>query len=144
MLPHSWILETLGLIKVTKNIDGVLRGSMSDWKTVLTASGKSLGEVEIKRGIFQGDLLSPLLFVVAMIPLTYLLRREKLGYQLGEERKLINHLLCMDDLKLYAKRKEKLEKLLDVVRVFFAGHSNGVWAGQVCYVGDQGGSEGRM
>ena len=76
MLPHSWILETLGLIKVAKNIDGLLRGSMKDWKTVLTAGGKSLGEVEIKRGIFQGDSLSPLLFVIAMIPLTLLLRME--------------------------------------------------------------------
>ena len=118
MLPHSWILETLGLVKVAKNIDGLLRGSMKDWKTVLTAGGKSLGEVEIRRGIFQGDSLSPLLFVVAMIPLTLLLRREKLGYRFGEEGRLINHLLFMDDLKLYAKRKEDLEKLLDVVRVF--------------------------
>lgn len=53
-----------------------------------------------------------------MIPLTLLLRREKLGYQLREEGRLINHLLFMDDLKLYAKRKEDLEKLLDVVRFF--------------------------
>ena len=118
MLPHSWILETLGLIKVARNIDGLLRGSMSDWKTVLTASGKSLGEVEIKRGIFQGDSLSPLLFVVAMLPLTLLLKRERLGYQLGEERRLINHLLFMDDLKLYARDKEDLDKLLNVVKVF--------------------------
>jgi hypothetical protein len=91
---------------------------MIEWKTVLTASGKSIGEVEIKRGIFQGDSLSPLLFVVAMIPLTLLLRREKLGYQFGEEKKLINHLLFMDDLKLYARDKEDLGKLLEVVRVF--------------------------
>ena len=118
MLPHSWILESLGLIKVAKNIDGLLRGSMSEWKTVLTASGKSLGEVEIKRGIFQGDSLSPLLFVVAMIPLTLLLRREKLGYLFGEEKRSINHLLFMDDLKLYARDKEDLGKLLEVVRVF--------------------------
>ena len=34
ILPHSWILETLGLIKVAKNIDGLLRESMRDWKTV--------------------------------------------------------------------------------------------------------------
>ena len=53
-----------------------------------------------------------------MIPLTLLLRRERLGYQLGEERRLINHLLFMDDLKLYARDKEDLEKLLDVMRVY--------------------------
>ena len=53
-----------------------------------------------------------------MIPLTLLLRRERLGYQFGEEKRLINHLLFMDDLKLYARDKEDLGKLLDVVRVF--------------------------
>ena len=118
MLPHSWILETLGLIKVAKNIDSLLRGSMKDWKTELTAGGTSLGEVTIRRGIFQGDSLSPLLFVVAMIPLTLLLRREKLGYQFGPEGRRTSHLLFMDDLKLYAKDREELGKLLEVVRVF--------------------------
>ena len=118
MLPHSWILETLELIKVANNIDSLLRGSMKDWKTELTAGGTSLGEVTIRRGIFQGDSLSPLLFVVAMIPLTLLLRREKLGYQFGPEGRRTSHLLFMDDLKLYAKDREELGKLLEVVRVY--------------------------
>ena len=118
MLPHSWILESLGLIKVAKNIDGLLRGSMKDWRTELTANGETLGEVPIRRGIFQGDSLSPLLFIVAMIPLTMLLRRDPYGYALGTGQKVINHLLFMDDLKLYAGKKGDLEKLLRTVHSF--------------------------
>ena len=118
MLPHSWILETLGLIKVAKNIEGLLRGSMASWKTVLTANGEDLGEVSIRRGIFQGDSLSPLLFVVAMIPLTSLLRREKMGYKFGKEGRKINHLLFMDDLKLYGSCRMELENLCAVVDKF--------------------------
>ena len=53
-----------------------------------------------------------------MIPLTLLLKPEDLGYQLGEEGRLINHLLFMDDLQLYARDKEDLDKLLNVMRVF--------------------------
>ena len=34
---------------------------MKNWKVELTAEGKSLLEIHIKRGIFQGDALSPLL-----------------------------------------------------------------------------------
>ena len=34
---------------------GLLHGSISDLKTVLTSNGKVLGEVQIKHGIFQGD-----------------------------------------------------------------------------------------
>jgi len=35
--------------------------------------GKTVGEVEVKREIFQGNLLSPLLFVLPTLPLTIIL-----------------------------------------------------------------------
>ena len=118
MLPHSWIIESLQMARVAKNVEGLLRGSMSDWKTVLTAGDETLGEVEIRRGIFQGDSLSPLLFVVAMIPLTLLIRREKLGYSFGNDGKKISHLLFMDDLKLFGQNESEIERLVEVVWKF--------------------------
>ena len=122
-VPHSWILETLGLIKVAPNIEDLLKRSMGDWRTVLTAGGEELGEVRIRRGIFQGDTLSPLLFVVAMIPLTLLLRKEAsgvggTGYRFGAEGKRINHLLFMDDLKLYGRDIGEVKKLIWTVAKF--------------------------
>ena len=119
MLPHSWIIETLNIIKVARNVDDLLKGSMKDWKTVLTSGEEILGEVDIRRGIFQGDSLSPLLFIVAMLPLTELLRREEdKGYLFGTEGKRINHLLFMDDLKLFSGKKEDLASLIKVVKGF--------------------------
>ena len=118
MVPHSWICEMMEMVKVARNVESLLSRSMSDWKTLLTANGDVLGEVDINRGIFQGDSLSPLLFVIIMIPLSILLRREKLGYAFGPGGKLINHLLFMDDLKLYGKTEGELEALVDVVRVY--------------------------
>ena len=41
---------------------------MKTWGVELTARGKSSAGSKIQRGIFQGDALSPLLFVTAMIP----------------------------------------------------------------------------
>ena len=93
MVPHSWIVEVLEMFMVAGNVRQLLCGSMRDWKTELTSNGEVLGEVQIKRGIFQGYSLSPLLFVLAMIPLTMLLKREDIGYKFGEEQKKINHLL---------------------------------------------------
>ena len=77
---------------------GMEFGSMRDWNSVLTSNGEVLGEVRIKRGIFQGDSLSPLLFVLSMIPIVILLKRENIGYKFGKEQKMMNHLLYMDDL----------------------------------------------
>ena len=37
---------------------------MKTWRVELTAGGRSLAEAKIQRGIFQGDALSPLLFIV--------------------------------------------------------------------------------
>ena len=64
MVPHSWIVEMLELVNVADNVKGLLCGSMRDWKSVLTSNGEVLGEVRIKHGIFQGDSLSPLFFVL--------------------------------------------------------------------------------
>ena len=44
---------------------------MEKWKVMLCSGSSELGEVEIKRGIFQGDSLSPLVFVLALIPLSF-------------------------------------------------------------------------
>ena len=69
----------LRLTGVAENIRDLLIRPMTSWKTVLTFRWEELGEVGIRRGIFKGDILSPLLFVVAMIPLSYLLNKEGLG-----------------------------------------------------------------
>ena len=91
---------------------------MTGWKTDLTSNGKSLGGVSIKRGIFQGDSLSPLLFVISMIPLTLILRKCKVGYTYATDKTKINHLLFMDDVKLYAKSQSQLDTLIQSVRIF--------------------------
>ena len=70
----------------------------------LIAGNTKLGKVKINRGIFQGDSLSPLLFVLILIPLSIILSDAKAGYELGKAKK-VNHLLFMDDLKLYGKVK---------------------------------------
>ena len=118
MVPHSWLLECLDMVGVADNIRQLISNSMSKWKTCLTSNGQELGEVEINRGIFQGDSFSPLLFVIIMIPLTLILRDVKAGYSFGNNKPSINHLLFMDDLKLYGKSKEQISTLVDVVHKF--------------------------
>ena len=83
---------------------------MASWKTVLTVNGQVLDYVHIRKGIFQGDSLSPLLYVIAM---TTILRQTGLGYQTSKSAAKISHLLYMDDFKLYGKSSDELESLLN-------------------------------
>ena len=117
MVPHSWISECLEMSGIANNIQDFLNNSMKSWKLELNASGKTLGEVDIRRGIFQGDSLSPLLFVLCMVPLTWLLRRAKAGYEWGNKGFKLNHLLFMDDLKLFAKSKNQIDPLVQTVHI---------------------------
>ena len=91
---------------------------MASWKTVLTVNGQVLAHVHIRRGIFQEDSLSPLLYVIAMIPMATILRQKGLGYQTSKSAAKISHLLYMDDLKLYGKSSNESESLLNTVRIF--------------------------
>lgn len=43
MVPHSWIIEMLELVKVADNVKGLLCGSMRVWKIVFTSNREVLG-----------------------------------------------------------------------------------------------------
>ena len=120
-IPHSWILECLKNLKIHESVQRFLSQSMKTWKVKLECGSASLGEVAIKRGIFKGDSLSPLLFVMCLIPLTMILRKSEPSYPFATNRERINHLLYMDALKLYAKIEKELDSLIRTVRVFSAG-----------------------
>ena len=118
MVPHSWIIECLDLFGVAENIKSLLVNSMQKWKVMLCSGNSELVIVEIKRGIFQGDSLSPLVFVLALIPLSLILRKAKAAHEFSESKEEINHLLFMDDLKLYNRSEKGLDSLVQTVRVF--------------------------
>ena len=77
MVPHSWTIECLDLFEVAENNKSLLVNSMEKWKVMLCSGNCELDEVEIKRGIFQGDSLFPLVFVLELISLSLILRKAK-------------------------------------------------------------------
>ena len=117
MIPHSWLIECLEIYGAEENTIRFLKNTMPNWKTILTSSGTRLAEVNIRRGIFQGDSLSPLLFIVAMIPMTRVLERMEVGYQLKKGGSRINHLMFMDDIKLFGRGTKEIDTLVQTVRI---------------------------
>ena len=111
----SWIITTMTMIGLADNIIGLIKQSMNRWKTNLYADGKLLGSVPIRRGIFQVDQFSPLLFVIALLSLSHILRETGMGYQLEKNGSKVNHLFFMDDLKLYGKNDKEIDSLIKTV-----------------------------
>ena len=91
---------------------------MKNWETELTSGNQNLERVKIKRGMFQGDSLSPLLFVICLIPLSFIVRKVNAGYQFHKGGPTVNHLLYMDDLKLFDKTEKQIDVLVNTVRIF--------------------------
>lgn len=107
MVRHSWILKCLEMVGAAKNMISIISDSMAYWKTVLTSGRTAFLEVDIRKGIFQDGSSSPLLFTVIILPLTSVLRKMRAGYRLAENMKPINHLLFMDDMKLYGVNRDQ-------------------------------------
>ena len=119
-VPHEWILRSLELFKVSPRVAGFLKHNMKKWKTQLTLTHESgtlmSDNINIKKGIFQGDSLSALLFCISLIPLLLELNSSGYGYKIVTE--WITHLFYMDDLKLYARDDIEREGLLRIVKGF--------------------------
>ena len=74
--------------------------------------------MKIQGGIFKGDTLLPFLFVIDMMPLNNILRKYIDEYKLCKSQEKINHLMYMDDMKLFAQNKGELETLIQTVRIY--------------------------
>lgn len=121
-VPHSWLLEVLNIYKIDPVLINCIEGLMRFWETTMHLRQETndiiSNPIKILRGIYQGDSLSPLIFCLALNPLSHLLQRSQYGYKLDIGTDVISHCLYMDDLKLYANTNTKRDYLLKIVELF--------------------------
>ena len=53
-----------------------------------------------------------------MMPLNHILRKCTAGYKLSKSQENINHLMYMDDIKLFAKNEKEVGTLIQTVRIY--------------------------
>lgn len=119
-IAHSYLRWVLESVNTPKKLGTILERLMSSWVTRLEIGGpnakgkKRSAPIKVLNGIFQGDSLSPTLFILCVAPLSYAIdkavrpcrsstgRSKGIGFELG-------HQFYVDDLKLYARTPEELE-----------------------------------
>ena len=115
------VFHKAGLIKwykISHEIISFIEKTMKTWRVEFKAGGRSLADTKIQRGIFQGDALSPLLYIIAMMPLNHILRKWTTGYKFSRSQGKINHLMYMVDIKLFAKNEKELKTLIHAFRIY--------------------------
>lgn len=81
--------------------------------TKLKLNNDTSEPIKIQRGIFQGDGLSPLWFCLALNPLSNVLNDTRTGFHFQNCDTKLNHLMYMDDIKLYANNESDLNILAE-------------------------------
>ena len=102
MVTQSWIINCLKMYTMSDEVKNFFEKAMKsrEW------NWPQEEEAKIPRGIFQGDALSPSLSIIALMPFNHILRKCTAGYKLSGLQEKINHLMYMDDIKLFAKNEK--------------------------------------
>ncbi|XP_045503596.1 uncharacterized protein LOC123700429 [Colias croceus] len=123
-VPHSWLIYILKHYKINHTIIHFLENIMRNWNTKLKVHNSQktteTDVISIKRGIFQGDSLSPLWFCLALNPLSHMLNRQRIGFEIkhNTQHTTLSHLMYMDDIKLFAGTSDDIHTLATITQNF--------------------------
>ena len=92
MVPQSWITNCLKMYKISHEVINYTEKTMKIWIVELAAGERSLAEAKIQICIFQGDALSPLLFIIVLMILNHILKKCTVGYKLSRSLEKINQM----------------------------------------------------
>ena len=113
MVPHEWLKDLLLAIQAPPLVRRTVQKVIRLWRTdleVVTERGTERIRIRFLRGLFPGDALSPLLFVLAVAPLSLHLWIAG-GYSTDHHASPVTHLLFIDDLKVFEESRIELSTL---------------------------------
>ena len=88
-ITHEWLLHSLKLAETPPQLLSAIENLTKHWTTITSLHGTNesviTNIIKYLNGIFQGDTLSVLLFVLCLNPLSFLLQKLK-GYSHGKRR----------------------------------------------------------
>uniref|UniRef100_A0A0N5BJA6 Reverse transcriptase domain-containing protein n=1 Tax=Strongyloides papillosus TaxID=174720 RepID=A0A0N5BJA6_STREA len=139
-LDHKKLLIVLENLGIHRDFIEIIKKAMRCWKfTVINGKETYMNNekkkkkptvIHVNRGIYQGDSLSPTLFVCSLIPLSWMLNQQPrinledpnteanvvttMNDDEVEDEGLYNHLLFMDDIKLFSINAKCLNEMTKI------------------------------
>lgn len=119
---HDYLFKCIDCVNFPPWIKKFIRLITSKWQLNIMYNNNIALKKSIKKGILQGDSLSPLLFILIMDPLSKRLNSifPKVSIPISKESSYTsNHLLFIDDLKILAETDKTLELITHEAKRFF-------------------------
>ena len=118
---HTVLRGILKSMKMPIFLQRTIGRLMEQWRTSIEMPNPCRGkppvkseQIHYKRGLFQGDTLSPYLFTVALLPLLHEIQRADVGFRTPKISASIQ--AYVDDMKLYSNTFEGMDKMIDIVK----------------------------
>lgn len=115
-IPHIMVEKGLERKGVPRHIRNLIRNMYENCTTVIKAKDNKTVDIGLRRGVKQGDPLSPLLFNLALEPMIEDIQRNKSGISLNDRS--ISILAFADDIALIAKDAREAQQQLNAVKSY--------------------------
>lgn len=128
-VPHSFIKHILCSLKVKMCIRNLICTLMSKWHVCYelrtTMGVRRSKKLHVRRGVLQGDCLSPLLFCMSLIPLIHTLNNKipkyitsTLAVGRNTDKALkVSNIWYMDDVKLFGSSRASVQESIELIHV---------------------------
>jgi hypothetical protein len=122
-IEHSYLLSALDKLGIPQFVTKFVKMALNKWHIDIIHNRNRVDIIKMKRGILQGDSLSPTLFVLCLEPLSRKLnyKFEKIKIKIKSEDNeyySTNHLIFIDDLKLFSTNKDGLKEITNFTNNF--------------------------
>ena len=117
-VPHSMIKIGLEKKGVPTHIINFIRSMYQGCKTSIKAAENKYVKIELKRGVKQGDPLSPLLFNLAIEPIINHINKKTTGVPISN--KTVSVLAFADDIILIAKDDLEAKKQINYINKYLS------------------------